>query len=57
MKIKKFPKSLVKCNYACISFRFQAKKLETKQSVKLDKRKWEDGVKTERPGKISKQEA
>ena len=57
MKIKKFPKSLVKCNYAYISFRFQAKKLETKQSVKLDKRKWEDGVKTESPGKISKQEA
>ena len=47
MKIKKFPKSHVKCNYAYISFLFQARKQETKQSAKRDERKGEDEIKTE----------
>ena len=40
-------KSHVECNYACISLRFQARKQDTKQSVKRDERKGEEGVKIE----------
>ena len=47
MKIYKFPTSYVKWNYAYISFHFQARKEETKQSLKRDKGKCEHGVKTE----------
>ena len=47
MKIYKFPTSYVKYNYVYISFRFQARKQETKQSVQRGKRKREHVVKTE----------
>ena len=39
MKLKKFPKIYVKCNYAFIGFRFQARQQETKQSVKRDEKR------------------
>ena len=55
MKIYKFPTSYVKWNYAYISLRFQARKQETKRTVKRDKRKEEHGVKTNKK-KIFKQE-
>ena len=47
MKIKKFPKPFCEINYAYISFRFEAKMQETKQSVKRDKTKVEVLVRTE----------
>ena len=47
MKINKFPSRYVNWNFASISFQFHARKEETKQWVKRDKRKGEHGVKTE----------
>ena len=47
MKINKCPLRYVKWNYASMSFHFHARKEETKQSVKRDKRKGDNGVKTE----------
>ena len=44
---KKNPSHYVKWNCASISFHFHAKKEETKQPVKRDKRKCEHGIKTE----------
>ena len=58
---KEIPLKFCEINYACISFSLQAKKQETKQSVKHDKRNGEDGSKPKvqyhSPGKIFKQEA
>ena len=41
-----FPSSYAKWNYAHVSFHFQGRKQETKQSVMRDMRKWEHVVKT-----------
>ena len=42
-----FPSRYVRWNYASMSFHFHARKEEAKQSVKRDKRKGDNGVKTE----------